>query len=394
MRKTHCQDDLPEPVAKPRGAEPRRLLAGGTRAMLAVLVLAFALVVAACGDDDDSRDQAASGGSSEPAEPAEVTYLSSIPIPHVYDTPWFVGQELGYFEDEGIDLKIEHTSGSEQAISLLIAGKGDFAAVNSAPFVEALNNGRDLTSIYNWVYQTPFMWAAPEGSEVTEITADQLRGKTIGITEFAGGEVALVRGYLEVLGLAEGEDVQLLPIGEGDAATVQALRDGQADVYVSNRADVATINAAGLPMTDITPDEMNTFPGAAVIVSPETLENESDALTRTLRALAKATLYTETNMDAAIQAMGNQAPEAVAEEEFATNFLEAVFPTFVPPDSVDGFGYHLVDGWQAYVDFLAESGGLEGDLDITSRLTDDLLAEVNEFDHEEVTREANAAGSE
>lgn len=306
--------------------------------------------------------------------------------------PFYIAQELGYFEEEGLDVQFESAAGSSAAIQQLIAGNADAALPSPAAYLNAVAQGHDLRWVFSYEYANVFTLVTPADSGINDIT--DLRGKSVGVSELSGGEVPLVRAVLREAGLEEGADVQLVPVGEGSALTVQALESGQVDAYSSSLFDVAAIEAAGIEMKVILPEEAQNYPANGVVITTETLEAKRDQLTRFLRALAKGIVYAEANEDKAREMAAAVAPEQFEDEAYNQHAWEAIQTLMTPPpDLADApLGTHYVQGFQNYHDFLREGseeeGALPQDVDLERALVDDLIEEANQFDREAIRQSA------
>ena len=98
--------------------------------------------------------------------------------------PWLtLPIALGYWKDEGYDVKIVTTGGSLQGIQQMVAGGVDFAQVNSTGLIQANaeNNvavrGLRGTGVIDWGV------GVPQDSSIK--TAADLKGKKIGIFSLA-----------------------------------------------------------------------------------------------------------------------------------------------------------------------------------------------------------------
>lgn len=359
------------------------------RVVVAGLVLSTVLFIA-CGDDDD--DGAAESGE----ELTAVTMM--LPVEDVIQFhSLYLADELGYFEDEGIDITLEVADGSSSAIQQVVAGNADAALPAPGAFLEGVATGRDLRFVYSYQYNNIFTLATPADSGIT--TVEDLEGKRVGISELSGGEVPLVRGVLREAGLQDGEDYELVPVGEGSALTIESLENGDVDAYSSSLPDIAAIELTGLDLNVILPEEAAAFPADGVAVTAEYLESNEETVVGLLRAISKGTVYADANRDAAFELASEIAPEEFEDEEFAQAAWDVAVDLRTPPDSLADapFGTISVEDWQRYHDFLLagseEEGGLPQEVDLETALDESALEEANDFDRGEIEDEASQAGS-
>jgi NitT/TauT family transport system substrate-binding protein len=298
--------------------------------------------------------------------------------------PFYIAQELGYFKQEGLDVRFEVANGSSAALRQLIAGNADAALPSPAAYLNAVAQGHDLRWFFSYEYANVFTLVVPEKSPVK--TVADLKGKMVGVSELSGGEVPLVRAVLRKAGLEDGKDVKIVPVGEGSALTVQALQSGQVDAYSSSLFDVAAIEAAGIPMRVILPQDAQLYPANGMVVTAATLEMKRDQLTRFGRAAAKGIAYVKADPARALAMAKKLGPEEFENESYVGYGWKAIQTLTTPPPALAGqpLGAHYKEGFQAYHDFLRqgkeEEGALPRAVDLDKALDASLLKEINSFD--------------
>jgi ABC-type nitrate/sulfonate/bicarbonate transport system substrate-binding protein len=355
---------------------------------VAAILLTIALLASACGDDGEGDTDGDGDGGGE-LQPFTMMFPVQDPIQFY---PWYLAQELGYYDEEGLDVTLEAADGSSAAIQQLIAGNADTALPAPGAFLVGVASGQPLKWIYSLQYSNIFTLVAKSDAGIS--TVADLEGRSLGISELSGGEVPLVRAVLRDAGLTEGEDVELVPVGEGSALTIEALETGQIDAYSSSVFDVAAIEAAGIEVDVILPEDAALFPADGVVTTEETLSSRHDDLVGFLRAASKAIVFANANPDAALEILSQVAPEAFEDEELAQRFFEVSTALTTPPEQLSGapIGSHYVEGFQQYHDFLLqgseEEGALPEPVDLEQALDESLLEEANDFDHAAIEDEA------
>jgi NitT/TauT family transport system substrate-binding protein len=355
------------------------------------LLLASVLVAAAC----------TSGGASNAPGDASAKPLTKIHLgignnrpPQYYG--FYLAKELGYFEEEGLDVEITIISGASATIQQLIAGNIDIAVCSPAALLNAVaSNQGDLMTYYSWWYKNIFTLASPTETGITGL--DQLKGKVVGVSEASGGEIPFVRGAMSAAGLKDGVDYDLLPIGDGGQVTYEALRTGKAAAYSSSLFDVAAVAAAGLPLTDIMPDEFAYVPSININVARTTYETRKDDLVGFARAVTKGAVFGATNPDATNAILAKLAPEIYESPELAAAIWATTINAVEPPASCDidkatELGLNCLPLWESYIAFVsqgtAEEGALPGPVDLNKVVSNDWITEINDFDHAAVTKQA------
>jgi NitT/TauT family transport system substrate-binding protein len=298
--------------------------------------------------------------------------------------PFYIADELGFFADEGLEVSFQDAGGSSAAIQQVIAGNADAALPAPSAYLNAVAQGYDLKWVYSYQYANIFTLAATAASGIT--TIQDLEGKRVGVSGMSGGEVPLVRAVLEAAGLMQGVDVQIVPVGDGSALTVQALQTGQVDAYSSSLFDLAAIQANGIEMVTILPQEAQDFPANGIVVSAEDLEQNRDKIEGFLRAVAKGVAYSAANDERAFAMAKEISPEEFEIAAIAEAGWEVARRLKTPPAAIAGepFGTHYLQGFQDYHDFLRrgteEEGALPVDVDLSTALDSSLIDAANDFD--------------
>lgn len=305
--------------------------------------------------------------------------------------PYTAAAALGYFEDENLTVNVVPTGGSGDLIEQIVAGNIPVGTPNMLSLMQAMGTGElDLRNFYTMAYGTNFGIFVQEDSEIQEVS--ELEGMNIGVTEPGGGEFSILTAALGDAGLSI-DDVNTIPIGAGDAATFNAIDTGQVDAYAASLQDVFALRIAGMEIREITPDLFTTDPQRGLIVTPDTLESQQEALIRLARAWAKATLFCQTNPDPCAEFQREADPETWSENEAGLSIgglqYEDSLPNLTVPEG-EQFGRHYVDSYEELVaEFERTVEGFEP-ISVEEFLVDDHLDEINDFDRDAVIQEAES----
>jgi NitT/TauT family transport system substrate-binding protein len=356
--------------------------------LLAVLLALLALIATACGTDQgtsEAEGEATAEAEGEtPAELEELTVLFPINSPILHG--FRVAEEAGYYEEEGLDPTFEFLDGGAEVVSQLVAGNADLGIVPVGNVIEAIESGNtDLRALWNEVYGSIFYIAVPSDSDIE--SAEDLAGKSIGITDLSGGEVPTVRGIIRSAGLSE-EEVELTPIGEGTALAVRALQEGQVDAFGGSVNDIIALQVQGLDLRYIIPDVLRELPASGLVATQETIEQRREAVEGFLRATTKGFYWAQVNPEATLALLQEVTPEQFAEETGELIF-EAVVPITWAPEGTP-MGFQSVDTWRSYFDFI---GAEQPDVPLEEIIISDFIEPANDYDQEAVAEDANSYGS-
>ena len=391
----------------------------GRWAGVIALLLAFALLAAACGDDNGDDGPAApattvsgdeggeapattvSGdeGGDAPAttvsgdddgdapETADVSFLIPFPSALTFYS-LHIAEQQGYLEEEGINLSIEAADGSGAVVQQVAAGNADMGLAGPGPHLSALAQDQPLVSTYVLSTRIPYSLVTPADSGIESV--QDLDGKVVGISEPTGGEALFVNALLEM----EGVDAEVIEAGGGDTASI-ALQEGRIDAYSSATSDIISVGeifeAEGEELTRLDMGPFEDFFDVTIVAKPEYVEENADVLSRLGRAITKGTIWGIENSTGALAVIQGIDPEAVTDCEAARRRLEGQFPNREPTELMDGlWGYNVPEVWEATAAFLVENGEIESEVDVSQAFTNDLIDAINDFDRSEVEADAEA----
>ena len=228
--------------------------------------------------------------SSGPSNSAAAASLTPVTLaldwtPNTNHTGIFVAQQLGYFREEGIELKIV-PYGSTAPETLISTYKSDFGISYQDGTTEAFAAGGDIVSVYAILQKTDVAIAVRADSGIT--TPAQLDGKT-----YAGYGSPLEAPMLEyVIKAAGGTGVFKNVTLNTDA--YQALYAGQADFAMPEPSwEVIQATEVGKPLRTFSFSDYG-FPNiySAIISSSQRFLSENSALAkRFLSAVTRGYIY-------------------------------------------------------------------------------------------------------
>ena len=344
--------------------------------LILAAALALSLTAAACGGDDEGGGSGGGGGEAD-----EVRVAFSFP-PDISMPGYFVSEELGFFEEENLTVELQIVDGTSSVIQQLASGQAD-VGVGGPPSALYLagSEGAEALSFYQIDQENIFAVVVPNDSPIQSI--EDLAGKTLGISDLSGGEVPVVRAALGLANLEEGEDVELLPVGDSPPTVSQALQGGQIDAYAGGDATTLGLQSIGVEFRNVLQDEFQELPGNIAMSSRQYFDENQDILTRFARAFAKGTYFASVNFDEALQMGCDFAPENCEDEAFAELAMQYYVDLQQP--LADNYGEINTDGWEAAYDILVQEEELEDGYDWERHYDSALIDDANDFDQEEVS---------
>ena len=111
----------------------------------------------------------------------------------IFYAPLYVAYNLGYFEDEGLEVTIESATGSDASMTALISGSADIALIGPEQVVYS-ENVKDRPVVFGQLTQRDGSFIVGKEDNST-FTLNDLKGKTI-IGGRAGGLPAMTLEYV------------------------------------------------------------------------------------------------------------------------------------------------------------------------------------------------------
>lgn len=363
---------------------------------LSVPVISAAVTIVGC-----SGDQPAGGGAA--AKWSTLKELSAEEGADFIGTPIYIAEELGYFKEEGLTVQTEYPGSTPRTVQLLLVGRGNVALPDPAATIAAKARGHDLKALWTYGRSSFFGFAVAPGSPIQQWDTASIRGKKIGISELAGGEVPLLRGAFAALGLKENEDVEITAVGGGSAEAAEAVESGKIDVIAGSYPDFFGLQARGVKLRFVTPASIESFPRNSVTVKAADLESHREELTGYLRALSKGMVFLNANPVAAAKIAKKYAPENLGDLDIET-LSEVLLKGLLVRGLTDYFkqgspvyqkvGSQDPKAWDTYMTFLVEGGveseGVTLDKPVSVReiVDNSLIDPANDFDYAAIEKQA------
>lgn len=362
------------------------------------LSTAAALVLAGCATTTAPEPAASDGAPA--VEPAELTYVlpSAVIAPKEEVAALAVAEAMGYFAEESLTVEIVNADGSVAAIQAIASGSADVTGADAGSILAGAQNGVGVSAIGGLVQNWPWEIATLPGSGIE--SAEDLKGKNIGVISLASGSAPYARAFVNSAGLDDTTDVNLLPVGVGAQAQA-ALESGQVDVLALYTQAYAALENEGVELEYLeNPDVFDGLRSITIAAGNDAVAAEPEVYTRFLRAVYKAMLFSSVNPEAAMQIGYEVFPQlldgSTVEERLdkdvnsLTAWLETATPTSGEPAEFTDWGAISDEDWQATQEYMILAGQITAEVELDSVWISDLLEEANDFDSAAVVAQAEA----
>jgi NitT/TauT family transport system substrate-binding protein len=283
--------------------------------------------------------------------------------------PAYVAQDQGYFAEEGLEVNIEPVNGSAAVLQAMLSGQADLGTPGATPLIFSVAEGSEVKYIANAMPSGSFSIITTAGSGISK--PEDLRGKVIGVSTADGGEVAFLTAALDQAGLEEG-DYETLVVGEGGQAVAGFTR-GDIDAFAAAPDGVATLNTAGLDVTDVTGTRPGHLFGNGLAATGDVIEDRPEAVQAFWNAYEKAVEFGVENPEAVMDTCGKYQPQEIEDPAFAEAMLGAFNKSL---ETTGGLAYGENDPahWETIVNDLVDNGELkEGAVDVEGLYTNQFV---------------------
>jgi ABC-type nitrate/sulfonate/bicarbonate transport system substrate-binding protein len=280
----------------------------------------------------------------------------------------YVAQEKGFFEEEDLEVLIEHSSGKGEHLQLLTAGKIHVTTQDAAVLLKRrVDPGLPLISIALIGQRGQQAFAALKSSGIE--TPKDWEGHIIG---YKGTPPPDLIALLNAAG-ADMEMVELVNVGFDP----RVLTEGQVDIYpVYKSNEPYLINSWGyeLKLWDSAEYGIPTL-GLTYVTSDEILRNNPVTLTRFLRAALKGLDYAANNLDEAVDIVLKYTGPETSREHMQYMLTTELVDAYSEVTEEYGLGWQTKEQWESLEKLLVEYDAMSP-TDATTAFSNQLLEEI------------------
>lgn len=292
-----------------------------------VLVLMMALLISACGK---GKSSSASGTEASVGD-TEYKY-GQIDIPGkdgaLCGAPIYIAYEKGFFAEEGFDVNLISADTETRKIGL---NNGTIPIVNGDfQFFPSIEQGVNV-KVVDGLHNGCIKFVVNPDSDIN--TAEDLKGKKIGVDEIGGTPHQVASVWLEQAGISalpEDGEVTFLPYSDGNLE-LEALYNGDIDVAAMWDPLGSVAEKAGKVRVIF---DLSTDPAFAgkyccfLYASNKVLEEEPEKVAALLRAYQKAQNWISENPQEAVDIIVKGKYSAIEDTELAAELIKSYeFPS-------------------------------------------------------------------
>jgi NitT/TauT family transport system substrate-binding protein len=316
------------------------------------------------------------------ADLAKVNMINPLPRSTVF-FPLVVGEALGYFADEGVEVNLLPSDTSIPYAAFIQNGQADLAMLDPYETINAINAGAKINTVFEVMQNAPEGIAVLKGGKYA--TMADLKGTTVGLV--SDRDRSFLQAALDVSG-GSINDVQTVVLGESGPTLASAITKGDVSAISGSVFDWATLQAAGIDLQLITPESLLASPANTFAANANDIEAKRGAMEGFLRAWAKGIHAASLSPEAVELMLRKAEPEEWEVENAGKSLLAGVLPMNI--SSTPRIGDLQNDVWSAIQPMMLASGGIEKAVDVSTFLNDTYIAAANDFDKAAVAADVQA----
>jgi NitT/TauT family transport system substrate-binding protein len=304
-----------------------------------------------------------------------------------------IPEYLGYYKQEGLTLQFFPLGPNSVVMEQIASKRMDFATAVPSVQIPLVARGEKLPTVNFFEFTYPFKYGlvTNPGSPIKSFA--DLKGKTVGVSSFGLTDFAVLKRLLALNGIDSKKDLNLLAVGEGVIGG-QALKRGAVDALFSYDTQFGQIEAAGIKLQYVPlPANVPHVGGLYLTARPDTLKDHRDWAVGVGRAVAKGEVFIRENPRAAAYIFLKMFPEAAPKAKTLEQQIDAIVVPIMKrkqffrsyDKSVTKWGQLSGKEFEAEVEFQGFKGKIK---DVSSLYTNDLIADINNFDEAKIRKQA------
>ena len=275
-------------------------MAYGKRAKARVVgAVGMMLLLSACSDSADAEGR------------DEVTIALPTSNPNALFMNVVAGQELGYFEEAGLEVEMEYL-GSNAAVSAAVeSGEAEFGIMNPIFQISQAAEGSEAKykNFFQYSYLPKWVFVAPEQSDVKSI--EDLHNATIAIVGLNSEDESIADMWLSEAGV-DIENIDYEVIADG-APMGAALEKAQVDAALVWDSSLGFFDVSDIPYSVLdVPESMTEVGGFSLAAGDEVLEEQPELAVSLGQAVVRTTEFVLDDLEAGAQAYNAMYPGSAA----------------------------------------------------------------------------------
>lgn len=276
-------------------------------------------------------------------------------IPNVQFAPYYIAKEMGYFSNEGLNVKFDYGM-STDIMSLVSQGAIDFGISDGDQVIVARSRGLKLKSVYAMYVKYPVCVVSLLEKGISEVS--DLRGKRIGVPGAYGSNYIGLQLLLNSAGMSL-RDIKLITIGYTQIESLLSNKVDAATVYVNN--EVVVLKGMGEKVNVLRVSDVSPIVSAVIVTGDKMIQRQPALVRGFIRAVKRASEYIYNKNGNVMDILKKYIPTLTVNNiELNRRVLKASMDLWIDDDvKKHGFGYTTLSDWQRSIDALFRIGAIK-----------------------------------
>lgn len=312
----------------------------------------LALMLTAC----TAESQASSENNEKELE--EISIMLDW-YPNAVHSALYVAKEKGYFEEEGLNVKIEMPADTNDPLKLAATGKVDLAISYPNQTILSRAEGIPVVSVAAFVRHSIDSVIMKKGAGID--SPKDLEGKNVGYPSSLLSELT-VKTMVE----EDGGDFEKVTMTDVGWDLIPAVATDKVDAIVGALVnhEFVLLEKEGYDVEYLSPSDFG-IPDKyelVIVAGEETFNEKQEAITKFWNAVSKGQQFVKDHPEEGLQVLlEHENGDFPLNEEVEKESLAILLP--VMEDEGVPFGYQELESWQATADWLYETGIIEEQID-------------------------------
>lgn len=225
------------------------------------------------------------GGTGDASAAQQAIPLKvGIAVPTSSFYPVYIADQLGFFKEEGLDVKVAIFRGGPELLSVMLTGEVD---VGVTAVTEALTSAEAGTGI-KMFWPVCNKNSIPIMSRPQYRAVEELKGKKFAVSAYGGLYHFAIEHVMAAKGFDTKKDIRYVQVG---AQVVEALETGAVDAAPMTGAMGKLLEAKGFVKHGDLMDHLPLYPCQAYLAPVKRINEKEEAFRRLTRATQRAAVW-------------------------------------------------------------------------------------------------------
>ncbi len=266
--------------------------------------------------------------------------------------PLYMADQLGYFQDEGLKVKITNGGGDDLSWAAVTSGSAQFGVADPTMVAIQAEQGGVPGRVVGDIVGKVAFWAVTLDTNKTQLVKpEDFKGETVACFKFPNTANALALRTFQKGNLEVGKDVKMVDVNY--SAVLAQLQSGAATIAMVLEPAASLAESQGAKVVYSYPHEWGNFSFTGLTTTEKFIQEKPETVQKVVNALERAMRLAHTDPARAIEC-GVKAfpdlPKPVIERAVKRMLDDGTIPGHITPN---------LEGWNKAIDVCIQVGKLK-----------------------------------